>query len=281
MGAWNARLFSNDTTCDIKDTYKEFLIQQLSDEDAYKKTYEEYSELMGTDEEPLFWYALADTQWRVGRLMPEVKEKALKFICENGGIDEWEEIPNGSEKWKATLKKLKDTITSDMPPRKKFPKPIEFISNPWNVGDVYAYQFHTDEAVKNNFYGKYILMQKIGNVEKYRSEIYSVVKFFDKLFETIPNVDEIKNIRVLPLSPSPTPTHPIEEYIPSFESCLQASLEMLRKKDYPQKHLFFLGNVPISEEKYKSNEIDDFYWHKHGMEEWLIPFYLSWQGVNY
>ena len=29
------------------------------------------------EEEPLFWYVLADTQWNYDRLQPEVKEKAL------------------------------------------------------------------------------------------------------------------------------------------------------------------------------------------------------------
>ena len=29
------------------------------------------------EEEPSFWFALADTQWKYGRLLPEVKEKAI------------------------------------------------------------------------------------------------------------------------------------------------------------------------------------------------------------
>lgn len=36
MGTWNARLFSNDTTYDVKDTYMEFLKQQLSDEEGVR-----------------------------------------------------------------------------------------------------------------------------------------------------------------------------------------------------------------------------------------------------
>ena len=91
MGTWNAGLFSNDTTCDVKDTYMDLLKKQFSNQEAYQKTYDEYEELIGTDEEPLFWYALADTQWNVGRLMPEVKAIALKYIEKKGGIDLWED----------------------------------------------------------------------------------------------------------------------------------------------------------------------------------------------
>ena len=32
------------------------------------------------DEEPLFWLALAETQWKLGVLLPDVKEKALYWI---------------------------------------------------------------------------------------------------------------------------------------------------------------------------------------------------------
>lgn len=30
---------------------------------------------MGTEEEALFWYALADTQWNIGRLMTSADKK--------------------------------------------------------------------------------------------------------------------------------------------------------------------------------------------------------------
>lgn len=95
MGTWNIGLFSNDSMSDVRDTYIELLKQQVSNETAFERTYEEYQELIGTENESLFWYALADTQWHVGRLMPVVKEKALYYIeNEDGG------------KWKNKLEKL-------------------------------------------------------------------------------------------------------------------------------------------------------------------------------
>ena len=38
------------------------------------------------EEEPLFWFALADTQWNYGRLLPSVKEKALLFLSKEGEL---------------------------------------------------------------------------------------------------------------------------------------------------------------------------------------------------
>ena len=202
MGTWNARLFSNDTTCDVKDTYMEYLKKQLSDEEVFQKTYEEYEELIGTDEEPLFWYAMADTQWNVGRLMLDVRDKAMKYIQKEGGIELWEEVSGGAAKWRSTLQKLEDKLNTPMPPRKRIPKPIEFVRNPWNIGDVYAYQFHTKKAEEHGMYGKYILFQKVGDVEYYENNVYSVVQVFDCVFDNVPTLDAVQDIRVLPLVPA-------------------------------------------------------------------------------
>lgn len=148
MGTWGIKLFSNDTTCDVRDTYIELLKKQYSDEDAEQKTYEEYEELMGTDEEPLFWLALAHTQWKNGRLSSMVKDKALALIDANGGAELFEENKRTYERWLKYLVELKEMLLFPMPSRKVYRKPVEFERNPWNIGDVYAYQFHTKVAEK-------------------------------------------------------------------------------------------------------------------------------------
>ena len=87
MGAWGTSLYANDSTCDVRGTYTKLLENQVGSQEAYEKTLEEYKEYIGDQDEPLFWYALAETQWRVGRLMPEVKEKALHWIENDGGME--------------------------------------------------------------------------------------------------------------------------------------------------------------------------------------------------
>ena len=283
MGTWNAGLFSNDTTCDVKDTYIECLKQQLSNEEAYRKTYEEYMELMGTDEEPLFWYALADTQWNAGRLMPEVKDKALECIQNKGGLDFWEERPKGALKWQKTMQKLKEKIESPMPPEKRFPKPIVFKTNPWDVGDIYAYRFHTDKAMEHGLFGKYILFQKLGNVEYYDGKLYSVIQVLDKVFDVLPSLDMTDGIRVLPLV-YPNDNDDVnkkDRYLPSFECYLTATMLYEKKIHYPKNDLFFIGNRNIPESEYEINCFSDAYWERNGMEEWLVGYYLSWQNVIY
>lgn len=267
MGTWNARLFSNDTTLDVKDTYINFLKQQFSNEEAYQKTYEEYKELMGTDEEALFWYALADTQWNVGRLTAKVRDKALEFIYEKGGMSFWMEIPNGASKWESTLQKLKCKIESPMPAQKKFAKPIKFTTNPWNIGDIYAYQLHYDKAVKNGFSGKYILFQKIGDVEYFKDLTYSLIQPIDKIFDFMPTLDMINNIHGLTIT---NDNYAYEYYLMLYE----------KKSHYPKKYLTFIGNKKLSNPNKKYNPMDlhrnCVYWDQMDcIEDWLIDYYLS------
>ena len=139
MGTWGTGLYSNDTTSDVKDIYIDLLKRQKDNETAYAETKEMLADVFGTEEEPLFWYALADTQWNIGRLMPEVKEKALMFINNKGGRDIWEGNLKNISKWENNLKNLEEKLNTPQPPEKTFPKAKDFVSNPWNIGDVYAY----------------------------------------------------------------------------------------------------------------------------------------------
>lgn len=284
MGIWNTGIFSNDIVCDVRDTYINYLRQQFSNEDAFQKTYAEYMELMQTDQEPIFWYALADIQWSVGRLMPQVRDMALRFIRERGGSSLWEDSPQHISKWDNTLRKLQEKIVAPMPTEKRFAKPVEFKHNPWNVGDVYAYQFHTGLAADQSLLGKFILFQKVGNVEYYKDTLFSVVQIFDKVFETLPELDAIETVRILPqVSPPGVNGCPetIEDYIPSFQWFLKATMLFEKATHYPKKHFTFIGNKKVPEEALLGNDFTEFLLTKDGMEEWLIEFYQKWKTVEY
>lgn len=284
MGTWNVGLFDCDTTCDVKETYMQFLEQQLNNEEAYQKTCAEYKELMGTEEEALFWYALADTQWNIGRLMPNVKENSIKYIIKGGGSYLWAENEKELHKWEETLQKLRKKLETSMPPEKKIKKNIDFIRNPWEVGDVYAYQFHTQMAKKYGVYNQYILFQKIGNVEYYDKVVFSAVQVFDYIFEYLPILDDIQGLRILPLADPPgvngAPNN-IEDYIPSFEWYMKATMIYDKKVHYPKKHFTRIGKCNIQQKEIAANELTDLYWDKDGMEEWLLNYYFNWQKTEY
>ncbi|MBE6573437.1 MAG: hypothetical protein E7652_03485 [Ruminococcaceae bacterium] len=270
MGTWNSTLFSNDTACDVKDTYIELLKQQLNNDEAYKKVLDEYKELIGTDEEAIFWYALADTQWSVGRLTETVKSHALKFISESAGSELWEDDPKSFSKYLKMLDALKEKLSTPMPSEKKFNKQIDFIRNPWNLGDIYSYQFHTEYSKEYGFYGKYIIFQKIGDIEYYKDTLYSIIQVFDKIFDSIPTLNELENIRTLPSIP------PAKEYLYPLEKYTRIVMEYNKKNTYPHKHLMYIGNVKMPNINYNYKDCDCLDWAKDSMEEWLIDSYLGW-----
>jgi len=118
-----------------------------------------------------------------------------------------------------------------MPPEKKFRKPTVINQNLWNVGDVYAYQFHKDESQIHGLYGKYVLLQKIGEGQFIRHKnddlskipIMMRVHFFDKLFDRMPTLKNIEGVRLLPIGQ------------PNImgDLTMNTLMELEKKKDYP------------------------------------------------
>jgi hypothetical protein len=64
MGAWETALFSDDTACDVRDSYTDLVGDGLIGSEATKTLLREWAtSLNDPDESPVFWLALAATQW--------------------------------------------------------------------------------------------------------------------------------------------------------------------------------------------------------------------------
>lgn len=78
MGAWGTALFSDDTACNVRDDYRDQIGEGLSGPEATDRLLNEWREtLRDPDDGPVFWLALAATQWRCGRLESRVKEEVV------------------------------------------------------------------------------------------------------------------------------------------------------------------------------------------------------------
>jgi hypothetical protein len=89
MGAWGPAIFSDDIAQDIRTEYK-YLLMYRSDEESEQKIFDEfYSDLTNSDEESVFWFALALCEWKYGRLTDKVKNKALEFISNGEDLERW------------------------------------------------------------------------------------------------------------------------------------------------------------------------------------------------
>jgi hypothetical protein len=280
MGAWGTLLYDNDTTCDVRDIYTKFLQETQNNEDAYQKTIEELHEYIGDEEEPLFWYALADTQWRFGRLRPEVKNKALEWIDKKGGLEFWMESSNKETNWMKTLQKLKIRLESPIPPEKKIKKPIEFIRNPWNIGDVYVYQFHSEESKKFGLFGKYIALQKIADEKWCDGWILSRVQIYDKVFIELPSLYALEDVRLLPFD-KPDLFITGERDVDSFPLCLNAVMVRGKKGDYSEKYFTMIGNKTESAySPFAKINISTYDW-KDMEQGFLCLYYQAWRDFVY
>ena len=283
MGAWGSSLYANDVSSDVRDTYMKYLQDQLSNQEAYELTLKAFDGIDDFEEDaPLFWYALADTQWRTGRLMQDVKVKALYWIDKKGGMELWDESETGGKGWQKTLDKLKDKLLSEQPKERRVRKPVLINQNQWNLGDVYAYQFHTETSKKFNNYGKYIVIQKVGEIDNagLNGETIMRVCVYDRIFENNPSINDIKNIRLLPFNfiHARTNIHGYKDPNPHIILRFYTPLGLLKKRNYPENNLIYLGNTsPIKSKKGRGLWSWGFW---EDIEEYGI-FFQVWKGIEY
>ena len=160
MGAWGVKLFQDDDASDVKDEYTDKLKRGLSNEEIVEEMKKKYLD-EHEDTNAVFWFALADCQWNVGRLLPEVKEKALYYIDSDIDLERWKEDPKQLAKRVEVLEQLKEKLKSSQPPEKKILKYIP-IKCEWKNGDVYAYHLTGKYAEGIEYFGKYAVIIKDG-----------------------------------------------------------------------------------------------------------------------
>lgn len=154
-------MYQNDTSLDVKDEFVNKLHRGKSPEEITAEMIEDYACIMDdADEAPLFWLALADTQWKRGMLLPEVKEKALFWIEKGGDVALWADQPSLAAKRKKVIDALKAQLLAPQPPRKTY-KPYKLYHCQWQLGDVYAYLLESELAQEKGLAGKYLLIQKV------------------------------------------------------------------------------------------------------------------------
>ena len=92
MGAWGTKLYQDDVTCDVRDEYIDWLKVESDNVKVTQTVIDNNIDYIEDEEDgPLFWFALADTQWKYGRLLPEVKEKAIKYIEDGKDLERWKD----------------------------------------------------------------------------------------------------------------------------------------------------------------------------------------------
>ena len=283
MGAWGTSLYANDTACDLRGDYVEKLRNEKSDNDATQELIAQWTDTLGDSEEaPLFWFALADTQWNYGRLSEEVKEKALFYLMKDTDLDRWRE--SGETKasaWEKTLHDLEKKLNSPQPPRKKVPL-YRIYRCKWNLGDTFAYRLISDYSKAMGYGGWYAAFRKVSEDVWYPKHIVPVIQVFLWLSETQPTLEKLKNVPVLPAFKKPQNVN--KEQIKAVSPNIKLICES--EKSIPKQSLTFLGNIP-GQDLIPFKGYD--YWtgyapigweaskYNHRIEHYIIDMYQAWE----
>ena len=186
MGTWGIKLYQNDTSLDVKDEFEEKIRNGNSAEEVTQELLNDFSDLLTfSDEEPLFWLALADTQWKWGMLLPEVKEKAIFWIKKS------KKQENNTKRIKI-LEDLEQKLLSPQPPTKKIKK-RRIYKCEWKIGDVFAYQLESELAKEKGLFGRYFLIQKVDEGTWYPGHIIPIAYVKITKDENLPSTIEEYN----------------------------------------------------------------------------------------
>ena len=260
MGAWGAGLYENDTALDVKDEFEKLFNDGKSVQEITDGLTEEYESIMDcADEAPLFWLALADTQWKFGVLLPKVKENALRWI--NELKSQTADTLDGT-KQKKSLENLQAKLLSPLPSVKK-PKKKRIYKREWKIGDVFAYQLERELAREKGLYGRYFLIRKVDEDTWYPEHIIPIVYVKITRDTKLPSNEEEYNEaeyvqtwftkyeeRFWPINMSRPKediveksklTYEVDEY--GFLSQYRARLLNTSKRVIPKK-LIYVGNFP-------------------------------------
>lgn len=271
MGAWGAKLYENDTALDIKDRFADLrkgkTVQQITNE-----LIDEYTcELDDVYCAPVFWFALADTQWNLGRLLPEVREQALAWLDKGGDLAVWqEENPELAVTREKVLRELQQKLNSPQPPEKKISQHRLYKCN-WKIGDVFAYQFNSEYAKDNDFYQKYVYFVKVAENTWYPGHVVPIVYFYKKVDNVLSDITSLSNIDFIPQFYKPI----AYKNNPGMKKQYLLTLLNTSSRAIPKNQLTFLGNVGnikrIDNEDLNSYNVN---WKR--FETYMIDNFKAW-----
>lgn len=134
MGTWGVGLYENDTASDVRDEWLTKIRQGSSGEVATKELLEEWGR---ADDEPLFWLALADTQWTWGRLEAHVQEEAERVLAAGADLSLWERSKNRADRIRVL-----DALAARLKKSPPSPKPIRVRGDTmdWKRGQLWSYR---------------------------------------------------------------------------------------------------------------------------------------------
>lgn len=240
MGAWGPRLYQNDIAEEVRDYYKDQLHRGKTGKEITQEpiAQNEYT-ISDPDDAPVFWFALADTQWNLGRLEDFVREQALHHIRDGHDVKRWAaEDLRGAKTRAKTLEELQQKLLSPQPAEKRMSQ-YKLYRCEWKIGDVYAYQLVGDYAKENGMFGKFLYFIKVDEAVWHPGHIVPVVYFYWITGDKLLSLEELKNVDYIPQFFIPE----VYKKDPKRQRLYLVELLSTSSRVIPNKQLTFIGNL--------------------------------------
>ena len=202
MASWGPKLYQDDVAEDVRDYFKDQLKRGKKGSDITKELITEYTDIIESyDESENFWLALAETQWSLGRLEDNVKEKALYYIREGRSLKLWNEENRKKAKIREkVLEELKNKLLSEQPEEKHISQ-YKLYQCEWKLGDVYAYVLESKYAEEHGLKGDYLLIHKVGEYVFWPGHVIPIVRIKIAQSKRIPeNIEEFDDLEYVQIS---------------------------------------------------------------------------------
>ncbi len=149
MGAWGTAIFADDTGADTRDAFTDLIAEGLTAPQATKRLVADFADVLADEEDAIvFWLALAATQWKLGRVVDRVRQRAIRIIDSGSDLRRWQDGPKAdANQRKKQLAKLRDQLLRP-PPKPRTPKPLPKSSTNFRPGDVATFRLDEHTSVR-------------------------------------------------------------------------------------------------------------------------------------
>jgi hypothetical protein len=143
VGVWGTPIFSDDLAADVRDMFTDLMGDGLSAAEATDTIVAEYTpKLDEPGDTGVMWMALAATQWKLGRLIDAVRDRAILVIDSGDDLQRWQDSPKSEIRQREKhLAKLREQLHTPQPPAKKIKKRVK-ASTDFVAGDVVRYRYN-------------------------------------------------------------------------------------------------------------------------------------------
>jgi len=202
MGTWGPGLFSGDLACDVREEFRDLIGDGLTAEEATQRILSSYPAPEDDPDGAVVVLALAVTQWKTGRLLGSVRDRAVAVIDAGADLDRWD-FPAAREQRRAALAKVRAQLLAPQPAPVRIRR-REKASTPLAAGDVLLYTHDS---------GRQVIFWVAENITD-RGGTYTVAELLDiEPQEVIGDVSSVRRTTPRPATDSAGPRAPAAGFL--------------------------------------------------------------------